>query len=54
MFSYKICEIFKNAYFQEHLRKTASTCFTSKYFLTNSGGEIGLDETSTEYNVSIF
>ena len=32
MFSYKICEIFKNTYFEEHLRKIASTCFTSKYY----------------------
>ena len=29
MFSYEICEIFKNTYFEEHLQKTASICFTS-------------------------
>ena len=32
MLSYEICEIFKNTYFEEHLRKTASICFTSKYY----------------------
>ena len=32
MFSYEIYEIFKNICFEEHLRKTASICFTSKYY----------------------
>ena len=32
MFSYKFCEIFKNTYFEEHLEKIASICFTSKYY----------------------
>ena len=32
VFSCEICEIFKNMYFQEHLRNTASICFTSKYY----------------------
>ena len=32
MFSYEICEIFKNTYFKEQLRKTASISFTSKYY----------------------
>ena len=32
MFSYEICEIFKNTYFEEHMRKTASICFTLKYY----------------------
>ena len=31
MFYYKICKIFKNTYFEEHLRKTPSIYFTSKY-----------------------
>ena len=31
MFPYEIFETFKNIYFDEHLRKTASVCFTSKY-----------------------
>ena len=52
MFSYEICKIFKNTYFEEHLQKTASICFTSKYYLTNGGG-FGLDETSTECKASI-
>ena len=30
--SYEISEIFKNTYFEEHLRKAASVCFTSKYY----------------------
>ena len=38
-------KIFKSTYFEEHLQKTASICFTSKYY---SGGEFGLGETSTE------
>ena len=42
MLSYEICEIFKNTYFEEHLQKTASICFTSKYY---SVVEFGLDET---------
>ena len=42
MLSYEICEIFKNIYFEEHLRKAASICFISKYY-NNGGGEIGLD-----------
>ena len=42
MLSYEICEIFKNTYFEEHLQKTASNT------ITMSGGEFGLDETSTE------
>ena len=45
MLSYEICEIFKNAYFEEHLQKTASICFFSKYY---SVAEFGLDETSTD------
>ena len=32
MFSHEIREIFKNTYFEEHLRKIASICFTSKYY----------------------
>ena len=32
MSSYEICEIFKNAYFEEDLGKIASICFTSKYY----------------------
>ena len=31
MFSYEIREIFKNTYFEEYLRETASICFTLKY-----------------------
>ena len=53
MFSCKICEIFKNNYFQEHLQKTVSICFTSKYY-NSTNGEFGLDETSTVSKVSIF
>ena len=49
MFSYKICEIFKNTYFEERLRKTASICFTSKNTIANSGGEFGLDLDSAKY-----
>ena len=30
--SYEISEIFKNTYFEEHLRKAASVYFTSKYY----------------------
>ena len=45
MFSYEICEISKNTYFEEHLQNTASICFTSKYC---GVGEFGLDEISTE------
>ena len=44
MLSYEICEIFKNTYFEEHLQKTASICFTSKYY---NVAEFGLDQTST-------
>ena len=32
MFSYEICEIFKNTYFEERLWKTASIWFTSEYY----------------------
>ena len=32
MFSYEICEIFMNTYFEEHLRKIAFISFTSKYY----------------------
>ena len=32
MLSYQICEIFKNTYFEEHVRTTASICFTWKYY----------------------
>ena len=53
MFSYEFYEIFKNTHFEERLRKTASICFTWKYY-DNSGGEFGLDETSSECKVSIF
>ena len=45
MLSHEICEIFKNTYFEEHLRKTASICFTSKYF-NKLWCEFELDETS--------
>ena len=45
MLSYEICEIFKNTYFEEHLQKAASVCFTSKYY---SVAESGLGETSID------
>ena len=45
MLSYEISEIFKNAYFEEHLQKTTSIYFTSKYY---SFAEFGLDETSAD------
>ena len=45
MLSYEICEIFKNTYFEEHLQKAASVCFTSKYY---SVAEFGLGETSID------
>ena len=32
MFSYEFDKNFKNTYFEEYLRKTASICFTSKYY----------------------
>ena len=32
MFSYENCEIFKNTYSEEHLRKIASICFISKNY----------------------
>ena len=52
MFSCEICEIFKNIYFEEHLRKIASICFTSKT-IANSGGEFGtrrdLDRVKSNY-----
>ena len=32
MFFYEIYQIFKNTYFEVHLRKTASICFISKYY----------------------
>ena len=52
MFSCEICEIFKNIYFEEHLRKTASICFTSRY-IANSGGEFetrrDLDRLQSKY-----
>ena len=32
MFSYEICEILKNTYFEKLLQKTASVYFTSKYY----------------------
>ena len=47
MLSNEICEIFKNTYFEEHVRKTASIC-SPQNTITISGGEFGLDETSTE------
>ena len=53
MLSHEICEIFKNTYFEEHLRKIASVCFTSKYY-NKLWCEFELDETSTGCNVSIF
>ena len=34
VFSFEIRKNFKNIYFEEHLRKTASICFTSKYYGT--------------------
>ena len=48
MLSYKICEIFKNIC--ERLLPFVSP----QNAITNSGGEFGLDETSTESKVSIF
>ena len=53
MFSYEICEIFKNTHSEKHLRKTASTCFTENTII-NNGGKSELDETSTECKVIIF
>ena len=54
MFFYEICQIFKKTYFEEHLQITASICFSSKYYVTNSSDEFGLDETLAECKVSIF
>ena len=45
MLSYEICEIFKNAYFEEYMQKTASICFTSKYY---GVADFGLDKTSID------
>ena len=53
MFSYEIYEIFKNIYFEEHWERLL--LFVSlQNAITNSRGEFGLDETSTECKVSIF
>ena len=52
MISYEICKIFKNTYFEEHLRLLLFVL--PQNTITNSGGEFGLDETSTECKVSIF
>ena len=52
MFSYEICEIFKNTYVEEKLRKTASVfLFVSPQKTTEV---FVLDETSTVCKVSIF
>ena len=32
MLSLELCGIFKTTYFEEHLQKTVSICFTSKYY----------------------
>ena len=32
MFSYEICKIVMKTYFEEHLQKNVSICFTSKYY----------------------
>ena len=53
MFSYEICEIFKNTHSEKHPRKTASTCFIENTII-DSGGKSGLDETLTECKVNIF
>ena len=45
MLFYEICEIFKSTYFEENMQKTASICFTSKYY------NFELRETSTECSV---
>ena len=50
MFSYEICETFKKAYFEEHLRRLP--LFVSpQNTITDRGDKSGLDETSAEYKV---
>ena len=51
LFFCEYCEIFKNAFFEEHLQKTASFCFTSKYY---NVAKFGLDETSIKCSYIIY
>ena len=58
VFSCEICEVFKNIYFKEHLRKTDSICFTSKYYSKQQwrvGTRRDLDRAQSKYffNVTI-
>ena len=53
MFSYKNCEIFKNIYFEESLPRLL-LFVSSQITITNSSGEYGLDETTTECKISIY
>ena len=52
MFFFEICEIFKNTYFEENLRKTAFV--SPRNTVANSSGKFELDESSTECKASIF
>ena len=53
MLSYEICEIFKNTYFK-NICERLLLFVSPQNTITNSGGEFGLDDTSTEGKVSIF
>ena len=53
MLSYEICEIFK-ARFLKNIYERLLLFLVPQNTIANSGGEFGLDETSTECKVSIF
>ena len=46
MFSYEYCEIFKNTYFEEHLRATDSTAASEIISMNNPKAYQGLPQTS--------
>ena len=53
MLSYEICEIFK-APFLKNICERLLLFLVPQNTIANSGGEFGLDETSTECKVSTF
>ena len=51
VFSYGICEIFKNTYFEEHLRVVASDIIKARYNI--KGNFITMNENGSNINIAV-
>ena len=53
MFSCEVCEIFNNTYFEEHMRKAASTCPKITFYQARGSFQLAGELCKTLYSIKL-